>query len=60
MQVDEILICGHSLGGAVACLVGASLAPKYEKENLRVVTVASPKIGNQAFQDLFKLRFENL
>ncbi|CAG5109473.1 Oidioi.mRNA.OKI2018_I69.chr2.g4006.t1.cds [Oikopleura dioica] len=54
--VDEILIVGHSLGGAVACLVGASLAPKYENENFRVVSVAAPKIGNQALQDLFKER----
>ncbi|CAG5077214.1 Oidioi.mRNA.OKI2018_I69.PAR.g8655.t1.cds [Oikopleura dioica] len=55
-QVDEILICGHSLGGAVACLIGASLAPKYEATSFLVVTVASPKIGNRALQDLFKQR----
>ncbi|CAG5110591.1 Oidioi.mRNA.OKI2018_I69.chr2.g4976.t1.cds [Oikopleura dioica] len=54
--VDEILIVGHSLGGAVASLLGASLAPKYEGENFRVVSVGAPKIGNKALQDLFKER----
>ncbi|CAG5102947.1 Oidioi.mRNA.OKI2018_I69.chr1.g542.t1.cds [Oikopleura dioica] len=54
--VDEILIVGHSLGGAVASLIGASLAPKFEEEDFRVVSVASPKIGNKAFQEFFKQR----
>ena len=58
-QVDEILFVGHSLGGAIASLMGMSLAPKYEKEtlNFRVVSVGAPKIGNQALQNLFKQRF---
>ncbi|CAG5104637.1 Oidioi.mRNA.OKI2018_I69.chr1.g1410.t1.cds [Oikopleura dioica] len=57
-QVDEILFVGHSLGGAIASLMGMSLAPKYEKEtlNFRVVSVGAPKIGNQALQNLFKQR----
>jgi len=42
-----VYVCGHSLGGAVAGIVGWALA-----ESLRpntVVTFGSPKIGNEAF-----------
>ena len=54
--VEEILFVGHSLGGAVAALLGASLAPQFEDESIRVVTFACPKIGNAEFQNLFQER----
>lgn len=52
-QGYRILLCGHSLGGAVACLVGvilksrladsiATIMKKHDESWLRVVTFASP------------------
>ena len=55
-SVEEILFVGHSLGGAVAALLGASLAPQFEDESIRVVTFSAPKIGNGEFQKLFQGR----
>ena len=55
-SVEEILFVGHSLGGAVAALLGASLAPRFEDESIRVVTFSTPKIGNGEFQKLFQER----
>jgi alpha-beta hydrolase superfamily lysophospholipase len=55
-QIDEILFVGHSLGGGVAALAGASLAPLYDKIKSRVVTIGAPLVGAESFQDLFKKR----
>ena len=44
--VDEILITGHSLGGAVSSMFGASLPSKFRGKNFRVVTFGCPKPGN--------------
>ena len=55
-QIDEILFVGHSLGGGVAALAGASLAPLYDTIKSRVVTVGAPQVGAESFQDLFKKR----
>lgn len=52
----RLIICGHSLGGAMACVAGPDLAclsePKY-RESLTVVTLGAPKVGNQAFRGVF-------
>ncbi|CAG5076439.1 Oidioi.mRNA.OKI2018_I69.PAR.g8461.t1.cds [Oikopleura dioica] len=54
--VDEILITGHSLGGAVAAMFGAYLAAEFENQNFRVVTFGCPKPGNSDFRELFQQR----
>ena len=56
VPIDEILFIGHSLGGAVATLAGASLAPAYSKIKSRVVTVGAPLVGAESFQKLFQKR----
>lgn len=56
--VDEILITGHSLGGAVSAMFGASLPSKFESQNFRVVTFGCPKPGNSKFRELFQQRFQ--
>ena len=59
-SVDEILITGHSLGGAVSSMFGASLPTKFEGQNFRVVTFGCPKPGNSKFRELFQKRFHVL
>jgi len=48
----QIVVCGHSLGGALATLCGASLPVD---NNIVVITFGSPRVGNdklvKAFQD---------
>ena len=55
--VDEILITGHSLGGAVAAMFGAYLEAKFEDQDFRVITFGCPKPGNSDFMKLFQKRF---
>lgn len=45
-----VCVTGHSLGGAVAALVGASLAVKSGHQVTSVVTFGAPKMGDFAFQ----------
>ncbi len=47
----NLLITGHSLGGAVAELLGGSLVSKYgvNKGNIELVTYGKPKVGNRNF-----------
>lgn len=51
VQGQETVIVGHSLGGALATLIGvdaARLAPS-EAARLRVVTFGSPRVGDEGF-----------
>jgi predicted lipase len=43
-----ILICGHSLGAALATLAGAALLPVYKKR-IRLYTFGSPRVGDDSF-----------
>ena len=53
-----LLVSGHSLGAAVACLCAATirLAPGQPKPQMRLVVFASPKPGNDAFRRLLASR----
>ena len=55
-NIDEILITGHSLGGAIAAMLGVLISEKYHERTTRVVTFGSPTPGNIEFQRLFKSR----
>ncbi|KAH7856468.1 hypothetical protein Vadar_001710 [Vaccinium darrowii] len=45
----EIMITGHSMGGAMAAFCGLDLVVNYKIHNVQVVTFGQPRIGNTAF-----------
>ncbi|KAK9455065.1 Alpha/Beta hydrolase protein [Dipodascopsis uninucleata] len=51
-----VLVTGHSLGGAIATLVGVEMA-LMDVPNLKVVTLGAPRVGNSNFADFFDLLF---
>lgn len=51
-QSKNIVVTGHSLGGAIATLVGAALSV-YTKHKIEVVTFGCPRVGNRAFRDKY-------
>ena len=55
-NVDEILVTGHSLGGAVASMLGVLISERFPDVITRVVTFGSPTPGNIQFQRLFNFR----
>ena len=51
-DINDIIICGHSLGGAVATLLGFELAQVY-KLKPKVYTFGSPRVGDFQFAKKF-------
>lgn len=53
-----VFLCGHSLGGAVACLAGCDLGRHFQytpsKLKFVVTTFGSPRVGNAAFVEEFR------
>lgn len=52
---DNVYICGHSLGGAMSslCLYDLHLSGLRTSAHMYAITVASPRVGNQAFAQYF-------
>ena len=48
----HIFVCGHSLGGALSTLYGYMLSNEI-KQNVRVVSFASPRVGNSGWKKAF-------
>jgi hypothetical protein len=64
VDASELLVCGHSLGAAVALLVGVSIRKHFKGQKMRIVLSGCPRVGNYAFKedvekDLEIYRFEN-
>ena len=53
-EVAEIVVSGHSLGAAVACLCAAHCLDRYPTVPLSLLTAATPKPGNAAFRALLE------
>merc|ERR1712151_520967 len=53
LDLENLWLTGHSLGGALATLYAAELRLKLGIP-LGVCTFGSPRVGNQTFADLFK------
>jgi hypothetical protein len=50
-ETTDIVVCGHSLGGAVATLYAYSIKKHYPHYNLKATTIGSPRVGNKAFKE---------
>ena len=54
-ETTDIVVCGHSLGGAVATLYAHSIKKHYPHYNIKCVTIGSPRVGNKKFKDNYDL-----
>lgn len=45
----DVLVTGHSLGGALAALAAFSIKKAYPAAHLKVYTYGQPRVGNRAF-----------
>ena len=50
-ETTDIVVCGHSLGGAIATLYAHSIKKHYPHYNIKCVTIGSPRVGNKRFKD---------
>ena len=48
----KVIATGHSLGGGLASLAGVWAALQWPAADVRVVTLGSPMVGNQAWADV--------
>lgn len=58
---NEIVITGHSLGGALStiCAVYLKEIPSSNKYNVNVYTFGSPRVGNKGFKKLYNKHIKN-
>jgi hypothetical protein len=49
-KATDIVVCGHSLGGAVATLYAHSIKKHYPHYNVKSTTIGSPRVGNKVFK----------
>ena len=56
----NILVTGHSLGGALATICGAHFAQTYPEKQVKVVNFGSPRVGNRAFKNYIEKEATNL
>jgi predicted lipase len=53
-NIKNIIITGHSLGGALATLSAVYIKSKYPVLNVTLYTYASPRVGNTEFYNYYK------
>ncbi|CAH9091548.1 unnamed protein product [Cuscuta epithymum] len=49
----QIMVTGHSMGGAIAAFCGLDLTVNYGADNVQVMTFGQPRIGNTAFASYY-------
>ncbi|KAE8685558.1 Serine/threonine-protein kinase PBS1 [Hibiscus syriacus] len=49
----DIMITGHSMGGAIASFCALDLTVNHEAKNVQVITFGQPRIGNAAFASYY-------
>lgn len=48
---NKIVVCGHSLGAAVATLCAYNLSHVYDMIDIECCTIGSPRVGNKTFKN---------
>lgn len=51
--VDSIVVCGHSLGGAIATLMAYGIKCTFPQYHVECCTIGSPRVGNKVFKENF-------
>jgi predicted lipase len=52
-KIDNIIVCGHSLGAAVTTLFTYSIYTIYKSNKIISCTIGSPRVGNKVFKTNF-------
>ena len=52
-NIDNIIVCGHSLGAAVTTLFAYSIYTIYKSNKIISCTIGSPRVGNKVFKTNF-------
>jgi hypothetical protein len=53
---DKIVVCGHSLGAAVATLCAYNISHVYDTVPVECCTIGSPRVGNKTFKENYDSR----
>ncbi len=57
-KARRVLVCGHSLGSALASLCTLDLANYFREYSIQSITFASPRVGGQVWQDTYEKKFD--
>ncbi len=60
LQIQDVYITGHSLGGALAMMTAAEFTVQGKKFPMRLYTYGQPKVGNTEFAQMFDTHFQKL
>ena len=52
-EVDNIIVCGHSLGAVVSTLCAYEIYSIYKSNKIICCTIGSPRVGNKVFKQNF-------
>ena len=52
-EVNNIIVCGHSLGAAVSTLCAYEIYSIYKSNKIICCTIGSPRVGNKVFKQNF-------
>jgi len=52
-SIDNIVVCGHSLGAAVSTLCAYEIYSIYKSNKIICCTIGSPRVGNKVFKQNF-------
>ncbi|XP_056172945.1 lipase-like isoform X1 [Syzygium oleosum] len=55
----NVMVTGHSMGGAMASFCGLDLVVNHEARNVQVLTFGQPRIGNAVFASYYSDRVPN-
>ncbi|XP_056168672.1 lipase-like isoform X1 [Syzygium oleosum] len=55
----NVMVTGHSMGGAMASFCGLDLVVNHEAQNVQVLTFGQPRIGNAVFATYYSDRVPN-